>query len=67
MGNVPLKADLGAADLRDTDLTRARLEEAWLVGADLRGARLDHALLTGAMADEHTRWPTGIDLAMPGR
>ncbi|MDP7599252.1 MAG: pentapeptide repeat-containing protein [Acidimicrobiales bacterium] len=35
-------------------------------GADLNGANLSEANLTGAIADEDTRWPEGFDPVVAG-
>jgi uncharacterized protein YjbI with pentapeptide repeats len=52
-------ADLSGLDLRDTDFSRALLENASLAGADLRGATFDgavlaHADMSGALLDGAT-------------
>ncbi|WP_327002914.1 pentapeptide repeat-containing protein [Dactylosporangium sp. NBC_01737] len=55
------EADLADASLEGADLTEALLQGTNLAGASLRGATLDTAHLTGALADETTIWPTGLD------
>ncbi|MFF7331829.1 pentapeptide repeat-containing protein [Streptomyces sp. NPDC008150] len=55
------KADASGAVFRDADLRLADLR-----GSDLRTADLLRARLTGALASENTRWPTGYDHAAAG-
>lgn len=64
-------ADLREANLRKTDARGADFRGADLRLADLRGADLSTAdlaetRLTGALADEHTRWPAGFDHSAAG-
>ncbi|WP_404199238.1 pentapeptide repeat-containing protein [Streptomyces tauricus] len=61
-------ADLREANLRKADARGALFHDADLRLADLRGADLStadllRAQLAGALASEHTRWPTGFDPA----
>jgi len=65
------EADLREANLRKADaggavFRRADLRLADLRGADLSTADLLQARLTGAVASENTRWPTGFDPAAAG-
>ncbi|MFD9319377.1 pentapeptide repeat-containing protein [Streptomyces sp. NPDC060053] len=55
------KADAGGAVFRRADLRLADLR-----GSDLSTADLHQARLTGALASEHTRWPTGFDHSAAG-
>ncbi|WP_443073308.1 pentapeptide repeat-containing protein [Streptomyces sp. NBC_01451] len=76
-----VETDLCDADFTDTDLREANLRKADARGAvfhrtdlrmaDLRGtdlstAGLVEARLTGALASEHTRWPTDFDHTAAG-
>ncbi|MFF7916120.1 pentapeptide repeat-containing protein [Streptomyces cyaneofuscatus] len=65
------EADLREANLRKADaggavLRRADLRLADLRGSDLSTADLRQARLTGAVASEHTHWPSGFDHAAAG-
>ncbi|WP_244315368.1 pentapeptide repeat-containing protein [Streptomyces glaucescens] len=65
------EADLREANLRKADASgavfhRADLRLADLRGTDLSTAGLLQARLTGAVASERTRWPTGFDHAAAG-
>ncbi|WP_328769772.1 pentapeptide repeat-containing protein [Streptomyces sp. NBC_00286] len=65
------EADLREANLRKADaggavFRRADLRLADLRGSDLSTADLLQARLTGALASENTRWPTGFDHASTG-
>jgi hypothetical protein len=54
------RADLTGADLRAANLTGADLDGAVLRGADLSHAQVVDARLTGAIADQATKWPIGF-------
>jgi uncharacterized protein YjbI with pentapeptide repeats len=55
------KAILDGLDFASADLTRANLQGSSLRGADLHKARLSHADLSGARANQFTKWPRGFD------
>ena len=56
-----IKFDLREADLSMAKLHGANLSEADLSRADLRGADLSRANLRGATYDEHTKFPESFD------
>lgn len=60
------EANLRKADARNTVFRRADLRLADLRGTDLSTADLAEARLTGALASEHTRWPTDFDHSAAG-
>jgi hypothetical protein len=80
LGGVDLRdvylflADLREADLSGTDLSGVNFGGADLRGADLRGAELQvirmgepiGAVLSGARANQSTRWPDGFDWRSAG-
>ncbi|AQS72424.1 pentapeptide repeat-containing protein [Streptomyces pactum] len=60
------EANLRKADARGAVFHRADLRMTDLRGSDLSTADLAEARLTGALASEHTRWPTGFDRSAAG-
>lgn len=59
-------ATLVGADLWGATLRQANLQRADLSGANLEGANLSRAYLMGALYDEFTRWPVGLDPGSTG-
>jgi hypothetical protein len=52
---------LQGARVNGANLEGAKFEHCYLHGADFRGSNLAKASVTGAKADDETRWPTGFD------
>jgi hypothetical protein len=57
-----VNATLVGAHLKGADLRGANLRGADLRGADMRAIHLRETALTGAKADEQTKWPADFDL-----